>query len=340
MADAAMRAARLYGASDVRVDEVAVPTAGPGEALVRVRAVSICPSDWRLYVDGHAGGKEPEWPFVQGHEFAGDVVALGSDVAGPAPGTRVAVEPSWPCGSCDMCREGKHHICRHVRFASFPPHGGALAQYVVVPHDALFPLPDALDYVAGALSEPLCVALHATRLAQLRPGESVVLLGAGVIGVSTLQMALAEGVGPTAVIEPVAERCALPQELGAAQVFASLNEATAAGVEADVVFECSGDIPALDQCIRLARPGGRIVVIGIPRCEEITFDIATARRHELTITFSRRSFGMVEEGLALLASGALRLRDLPLQRFALDQTTEAMEMTGRPGRNLRAVVEP
>lgn len=335
-----MRAARLHAAGDVRIESVPVPTPGHGEVLLRVRAVTICPSDWRMYVDGHAGGVRPERPIIQGHEFAGEVAACGPDVASPCVGARVAVEPSWACGTCDMCLAGKGNICRRVRFPSFPPVDGALAEYVACPATAACAMPDSISYEEGALTEPLGVSMHAARLADLSRGDSVCILGAGLIGIGALLLCREAGAGPIAVVEPIAERQAWPREHGADLAAPTHGDLLREGYEADVVLECSGDAEALDQAVRLTRPGGRIVVVGIPRDERITFDMSIARRRELTVVFSRRSHNTLAASIEWMASGGAGLRGLPMRRFALEETEEALRLTGSPGAALRAVVLP
>lgn len=173
---------------------------------MRVRAVSICPSDWRLYADGHASGVVPDHPMIQGHEFSGEVAALGAGVTDLPVGTPVAVEPTWACGECDLCHEGLPNLCRHVVFPSFPQRDGALAEYIACPANAVQPLPPGTSFAVGALIEPLGVGLHAVRLAQLQPTASLVFLGAGAIGMCTLLVALAQGSREVTVVEPLAGR--------------------------------------------------------------------------------------------------------------------------------------
>lgn len=341
-----MRAARLHAARDVRLEEVPTPAPGPGEVLVRVRAVGICPSDWRLWDSGDAGGAPLTGPIIQGHEFSGDVAQVGAEVARKrtfaesaslAPGDRVAVEPSWHCGRCDQCLRGRYNICRHVRFPSFPPTDGALAEYVACPAVNVVKLPRGVDYVTGALAEPLGVALHALRLAAPAPQERLLILGAGMIGLCVLQIARLRGLGEVTVIEPVAGRRALARRLGAAEVLAAPPDAGA--LEADVVLECSGFSGAVEEALELASPGGKVVVVGIPHPETVTFEANRPRRKELTMIFTRRSCDTLQEALALLADGTVNLDATPVRRFSLEQVTEALEATAaRPGDMLRAVV--
>jgi len=338
-----MRAARLHAAHDVRIEEVPTPSPGPGEVLVRVRAVAICPSDWRLWDAGDAGGAPLQAPIIQGHEFAGEVAKLGEGVEGFCVGDRVAVEPSWHCGQCDQCAKGRFNICRNVRFPSFPPENGALAEFIACPAVNVCKLPEGLDFTGGALAEPVGVALHAVRLAGLHPQERVAVLGGGVIGLTVLQLALREGCQKVTVVEPVAGRRELIERFsgGRAQVCDSATTLAAEDFEADVVFECAGFSGAVAQALPLASPGGRVVVVGIPHPERVEFEANVPRRRELTIVFVRRSRNTLEEALQLIASGALHVRDIPVRRFPLERTEEAIVLTGeRPGDVLRAVVEP
>jgi len=356
-----VRAARLHAPRDVRLEDVPTPSLAPGEVLVRVRAVAICASDCRMYWDGHAGGVIPDHPMVQGHEFSGDVVEVGEGVTDPRVGSRVAVEPSWSCGSCDMCRRGLPNLCRHIVFPSFPQRDGALAEYIACPAHATYPLPDSVSYIEGALIEPLGVGLHAVRLADPQPGDRLCILGAGAIGTSVLLCARLRGVGSVAVVEPVPGRRNLATRLGAEPVVATAEELIALtrvpspigrGVpegrgegavlfEADIAFECAGEGIAIEQALHLARPAGKVMVVGIPHPERISFEASIPRRKELTLVFTRRSRDTLAESVDLVACGRVDLKSFPVRTYPLDQAAEAIEATAaRPGDMLRAVVRP
>ena len=146
-----MKAAKLFGPRDARIVDVEQPSPGPGHILVRVKAVAICPSDLRLWEDGHAGGTYPDHPYTQGHEFSGEIAQLGEGVDGPPLGTPVAVTPLWTCGVCDLCREGQSNVCRSIVFPSFPQADGALQEYMVVPAWSVEPLPEGVGFVEAAL---------------------------------------------------------------------------------------------------------------------------------------------------------------------------------------------
>jgi L-iditol 2-dehydrogenase len=336
-----VRAARLHGPRDVRIEEVPAPEPAAGEVLLRVRAVSICGSDCRMYWDGHAGGVIPDHPMIQGHEFAGDVVALGEGVTRPPVGTRVAVDPSWECGHCDMCERGLPNLCRHIVFPSFPQRDGALAEYIACPARATYPIPDSVSYVEGALIEPLGVGLHAVRLADPQPSDRLCILGAGAIGVSVLLCAQLRGVGEIAVFEPVAGRRESARRLGALTPGPSPRGRGETAYEADIVFECAGEGAAIEEALYLARPAGKVVVVGIPHPERISFEAQIARRKELTVIFTRRSRDTLGECVELVASGRIDLKAFPIRTYPLEAAAEAIEATAaRPGDMVRAVVLP
>jgi L-iditol 2-dehydrogenase len=339
-----MKAAKLVAARDLRVMEVERPRPGPGQVLLRVRAVAICPSDLRLWEDGHAGGTYPDHPFTPGHEFSGVVAELGPEVDGPPPGTAVAVTPLWPCRQCDLCREGLSNICRNIVFPSFPQTDGAMAEYMVAPAWAVEPLPAGTSWIAAAMVEPLQAALHGVRLAGLRPGWKVAIIGAGIIGLCVLQLARAQGAGAVYVADPVPENRALAEKLGASAVAACATDLLAAlpdlAQQPRVVFECSGNPVALGQAMELCRPAGLVVIIGVPHPDIIAFDTRPPRRKELHFVFSRRYRAEdLREAVRLVREQAVDLEVFPVRTFPLEQAPQAMETAfARPPGILRVVV--
>ncbi|MBC7289084.1 MAG: alcohol dehydrogenase catalytic domain-containing protein [Armatimonadetes bacterium] len=341
---AKMKAAKLFGPRDTRVVEVDRPTPGPGEILVRVKAVAICPSDLRLWEDGHAGGTYPDHPFTQGHEFSGIIEELGANVDGPSPGTRVAVTPLWPCGHCDLCREGLDNICRNIVFPSFPQADGAMAEFMVVPSWAVEPLPENVDFVQAALVEPLQAALHGVEIADLRQGGPVAVVGAGIIGLSVLQVLRARGIEDILVAEPAKENRALAERLGARKTapYAAdlLAQLPSLDQQPRVVFECSGHPAAFAQAMELCRPAGQVVIIGVPHPDIIEFDTRPPRRKELRFVFSRRyNKRDLPAAVELLREGKVDLGTYPVMTFSLDDAAEAMRIAAtRPPGVLRVAV--
>jgi L-iditol 2-dehydrogenase len=341
---ATMRAAKLFGARDLRVVEMERPEAGPGEILLRIKAVAICPSDVRLWEDGHAGGTYPDHPFIQGHEFSAVVETLGEGVQGPAPGTPVAVTPLWSCGECELCREGQSNICSKIVFPSFPQADGAMAEFMVVPGWCVEPLPSSTSFAAGALIEPLQASVHAVSLAPIEPDWNVAIVGAGIIGLGVQQAVKARGPKGVYVADPLEPNRALAEKIGATKVvpFATdlMELLPDLSTQPRVVFECSGHPAALGQAMQLCRAGGLVVIVGVPHPDVVPFDTVPPRRKELHFVFSRRyARETFRDTVALLASGAVDLSHFPVQTYSLAHAPEAMQVAyEKPVGILRVVV--
>ena len=328
-----MKTMRLVAPRNMRLEDVPAPEPGPGEVLVRIRAVGVCGSDVHYYLDGRIGDTLAPFPFVMGHECAGEIAALGPGVQAPPVGTPVAVDPAIPCGHCEVCLEGNPNCCPHVRFMASPPVPGGLSEYYVHPADLCIPLPDPLDFAGGAMLEPLGVAIHALMLAKVRPGDTVAVLGGGPIGLLVLQVALAAGAGQVYLSEPLPERRALAANLGARAVcdpraqdpIAWLDEQThGRGVDAAIEAAWGGE--AVGQAVHVARYAGRVVNVGIPREDTIAFPAHVARRKGLTLLVARRARHVYPRAIALLQRGVVDVRTLISHRFPLERAAEAFEL--------------
>lgn len=259
-----MKAARLYGPRDMRLDEIETPTPQPGEALIRVRAVGVCGSDVHFYKDGGMDGTDLVYPFILGHEFAGEIAALGPGVNAPAVSTRVAVDPAIPCGQCETCLDGNINCCPEVHFPASPPIQGVLSEYVVHPADLCIPLPEGVSVEDGALLEPLGVVIHALSLAKIKLGGTVAVLGTGPIGLLAIQLALASGAHAIYATEPIPERRAMAHSTGATAICDPttsdpvewLKEQTS-GRGVDVVIEAAWGEDTVAQAIEMAKPAVR-----------------------------------------------------------------------------------
>lgn len=156
-----MKAAVLTELKKIEIRELDVPTPGPDEALVRIRACGLCGSDVHYYEHGKIGPYVVTKPIILGHEAAGEVVAVGSEVKNVAPGQRVTIEPGVTCGRCEYCKSGRYNLCPDVRFLATPPYDGAFCEYIAIRADFLYPIPDSMSFEKAALIEPLSVGLHA-----------------------------------------------------------------------------------------------------------------------------------------------------------------------------------
>ncbi len=338
-----MRCARMFGVRDVRVVESPTPEPGPGEVLLRVRACAICASDLHMYEEGHSSGVYPSGPIILGHEFSGEVAALGEGVTEWQVGDRVACEPSWHCGHCDMCREGLTNLCREIVFPSYPDRDGAMAEYIAVPAFSLARLPERVDFIGGALAEPLGVALHAVRLSGLKAGMKVAILGAGAIGLSILQVVKAHRAGEVLVAEPCGPRQEAPRSLGATvrASWAELLDLCPQGQEPDVVFEAAGAERSFAEALEFARPEGKVMVVGIPTPDLQQYSAKVPRRKELTVVFCRRSRDTLHECLRMIAAGELDASAYPIRRYALDESPAALaDASRRDSAIVRAIVCP
>ena len=340
-----MKAALLYGPGDFRIENLPVPVPGPGQVLLQVLSVGVCGSGVHYYLDGGIGDDKVEEPFVIGHEFSARIAALGPGVGGPPVGTRVAVEPAISCGTCEFCLEGHPNLCENILFCSTPPTQGALQEYMVHPAELCFPLPDSVTNDQGAMLEPLGVALHTVRLAKLHPGDTIAILGCGPIGLLSLQVALLSGARAAYVTDVVPERLAMAEEFRATATFkadegdpvAWLLERTG-GRGVDVAFEAAWADETVSQAARMARRGGKAIMIGIPRKDVAVFPAHTIRRKGLTIKYVRRMKHTYPRAIAMVRDGLINVDALMTHRFALDEVTEGYPLVASYGDGVMKVV--
>lgn len=329
-----MRCAAIHAAGDVRIGEVPDPVAGTGESLVRITSVGLCGSDIHWFEEGAIGDTVLSRPLILGHEMAGVVVS------GPLEGRAVVLDPADPCGQCRECAADLGHLCTNVRFAGHGSTDGALRELMPWPNSRIYPLPDEFDAGLGSLFEPLGVAVHATDLAHLRHGWKVAVTGCGPIGLMLVQLAAVSGCEVVAV-EPLAHRREAAIRAGATTAVAP--EAVGSGTDldstCDVAFEVSGTDDGLGRATTLLRPGGRIIVVGIPTDDSTTFQASLMRRKGVTLALTRRmTANAYERAIALGSSGAIDLTWLVSDRFPLGDSATAFEVAAAR-RGLKVVVD-
>jgi L-iditol 2-dehydrogenase len=306
---------------------------GPHDVLLRIDTVGVCGSDIHYYTQGRIGPQVTASPLILGHEFSATVVKSGAEVKNLQPGQRVAVDPLVACGHCDQCRAGRENTCRNQKFMGNPGQlPGALVEYVALPAACCFPVPDSLNDDEAAVVEPLSVGVWATQLAQVAPGARVGVVGSGPIGLCTMLAVRAETQAAVYITDLVDERLAMARACGAAwagnpqreDVVAAIRRLEPLGL--DVVFECAGEQAALDQGLELLKPGGALLVVGIPELDRVSFNINLMRRHELRIINVRRQNHCVERAIELIASGRVNVRPLVTHHFRLEETARAFEL--------------
>jgi len=319
-----MKAAFLTGKHTIELREVEDPQPGPGEVLIRVRACGICGSDLHFY-----HGTFPAASSVPpGHEYAGEVAALGDGVSGFVLGDRVAVEPLQYCRACTYCRTGQYHLCRkRVLIGSAP---GGMAEYVPVPAYGLYRLPESLDFEMGALTEPLAVAVHGLHIVNLAMGDKVLVMGSGTIGLLSVLAARAAGAGEITATYRHDHQAEAALAAGATRV---VKDGETGGLERegiDVIVETVGGVaPTLSQALGIVRPGGRISVLGLftqPSQINALGLMLKEARIVGGITYCRPGqHSDFDVALRILAADPERARAIITHRFPLDDTSRAFE---------------
>jgi L-iditol 2-dehydrogenase len=335
-----MKVLRLHDRGDLRLHDEPEPVPGPGEVLLRVTAVGLCGSDLHWFSEAGIGDARLQEPLVLGHEFAGVIES------GERRGQRVAVDPAVPCGVCEFCLEGNPNFCSALRFAGHGTEDGALRQYMAWPAHCLHPLPNSLTDADGVMLEPLGIAIHAVDLGHLMPGMTVGVFGCGPIGLLVLQLARAAGATHVMATEKLPHRLEAARSLGATAVFQAAGGRESAEILAategkgvDVAFEAAGENEAVETAIEAAKPGARVVLIGIPAEDRTVFTASTARRKGLTIKLSRRMKRVYPRAIRLVESGMVDVRPLVTHRFPLTEFDKAFSAAQRR-EGLKVIIEP
>ena len=330
-----MKAFVLHGAEDIRLEDVARPVPGPNEALVKVRAAGVCGSDLHYYAHGKCGDFVPTRPFILGHEFAGEIVAVGDSANNSLIGNRVAIDPSRPCGTCSLCKQGRYNLCPDmVYFGSAsvtPPSDGCFAEYVVAPVSNCIEIPDHFEFSWGALLEPLSVATHAVMRSGGVAGKTVLITGGGTIGQMILLIAKAFGARKIVIsdIKPFARDFAMQHgattaaDPSAKDFAETITSETPEGFE--VVFEASGVAAALKQAFQHAAKGSTIVQVGTLD-NGIAVPVNTLLTKEIQYLGSWRFANVFERVLDLISSGTIDIRSLISQKLPFSELPQAIQM--------------
>jgi L-iditol 2-dehydrogenase len=337
-----MKQVELHAPEDIRLQEAPVPSPGPDEVLIKIACVGICGSDLHAYHNRHPF---IELPVVPGHEFCGTVAEVGPNVTEFAPGQRVTVEPSLVCGKCYNCLHGRYNICEQLKVIGCQS-AGAMAEYLAVPATKVLALPDDVSFDQAALAEPLAVGVHAVRVGGVQAGTKVLVLGAGTIGLMTLQAANAMGATPVMVTDTRRERLDLAMQLGADEIIdptrtnlEQRSEELFGHPGPDVIIECVGSAATIKDAIAVARKGTRIVVAGVFE-EEVPVPLGLVQDRELEIVGTLMYAGDdFQTAIDLLAQGQARATPLITHRFPLDRAAEAFKAADSRDKVLKVLIE-
>jgi len=329
-----MKAMMLTGIRKIEMRDIPEPSlVNSNDVKIRMSVLGICGSDIHYYTKGQIGTQKVQYPFTVGHEGAGVVVAVGNSVKRVKPGDKIAIEPAMPCWNCDQCLSGRHHTCRKLRFLGCPGQAeGCLMEYIVMPETSCFPLSDKLTPDHGSISEPLAIGVYAVKKSGEVKDLNIGIFGFGPIGMSVMLAAKANEVGKIYVSDLIDERLIISRKEGSAL---SLNPSKVNIVSKilineplglDLAFECCGKQEAFDQAIELLKPGGKLIVVGIPEFDLWSMNVETTRRKEISLQFIRRQVNCVEDALEMMKDGSVSIENMVTHRFPLVRTKEAFDL--------------
>ena len=343
---AKMKAAFLHRPGDIRIEEMDIPVPEDDEALIKLKAVGVCGSDVHFYEVGRIGDFVVTDPLILGHECAGEVVEVGRNVKNIKVGDKVAIEAGVPCRKCHYCKQGRYNLCADVIFYATPPFHGAFREYVAHPEDFLFKLPEEMSYEEGAMIEPLAVGIYAAERGGVNVRDTVAIIGAGPIGLMTLQAVRARGAAEVLITEIEPFRLDFAKKLGASVTINAKEEDPVQKVleytngGADVVMEAIGLPETIQQSIKMARPGATIVWIGMPTIDQIPIRAVEAICKDVDIRGIFRYANVYQPAINLVSAGKIDVRSMITTSFTLDQVQEALEYPGKhPGTCIKVMVE-
>ncbi|MBI3078888.1 MAG: alcohol dehydrogenase catalytic domain-containing protein [Deltaproteobacteria bacterium] len=334
-----MNAAVLHAYHDMRVEQVEAPAYAEDEVLIRVRACGLCGTDLHI-VDGAFAGRWPRaFPFIIGHEWAGEIVAVGSQVKGFKVGDRVVGENHLPCRTCRMCKEGRYNLCEaagkpgsgHRHFGHVDQ--GALAEYAARPASLLYAIPEHVSFEEASIINQAAIALHGCRRARIQPGDAVAVLGPGLMGLLSMQMAFVMGASRVIVTGTSrTKRLQLAKELGASETIDVLKEDPIARIReltggrgVDAVLECAGTPEALRTGLEVVRRGGTIALTGLMGKQEVSIGTDRMVLDEIDVVGVRSGPNCFQPVIDMVASGRLNARPLVDHVFPLDEVVLALE---------------
>lgn len=323
----------MVGPRTVEIRDVPLPALPQdSDVLIRVGAAGICGSDLYTYRQGRIGDQIVRYPFTLGHECAGTVEMCGPLSGDLAPGDLVAVDPAVSCGECDQCHTGRPHTCRNLMFLGCPGQlPGCFSEYLELPSQNCYKLPSGLSLIQGVLVEPLAIGVYSITFLKNMPAESIGILGAGPIGLSVLLAATAQGFDKIYVTDRIEIRVRTANTHGAiwsgnpekSDIVADILDQEKG---LDAVFECCGDPEALEQAVRLLKPGGTLFILGIPEQEKGFFAMHTLRRKEIRIQNIRRQNRCTQRAIDLLAAGVIDASFMVTHTFVLENIGQALDL--------------
>lgn len=327
-----MKAAVMTDIMKTELVEKDIPGIKDDEVLVKVEYVGVCGSDLHYYEQGRIGDVRVQFPFILGHEAAGEVVKLGKNVTHLKIGDKVALEPGKTCGHCEFCKTGRYNLCPEVEFFATPPYDGVFQEYAAHRADLCFKLPENVSTMEGALIEPLAVGFHAANQGGAHLGQTAVVMGAGCIGLVTMMALRAEGVDKIYVVDVIEKRLQKAKELGATEVINGKEKDAVeevlrltGGAGSDLVLETAGTDITANQAVRMAKKGSTIVMVGYSASGEITLPMSLALDKELCFKTVFRYRHIYPMAIEAVASGKVDIKGIVTNVFELDEIADGLE---------------
>ena len=335
-----MKKASLTGIKKFDIFESPNPVIkNPNEVLLRINSVGVCGSDIHYYTEGKIGDQIINFPFTIGHECSAKVVDIGSKVKTVKRGDIVAVDPLVACHECSQCKSGREHTCLEQKFLGCPGQiEGCLAEYIIMPEENCFLVPNNVNPELAMLVEPLSIGYYAVQLMfayaskEVSKESSIGILGVGPIGLSVLSCLEAFGYKNIFTTDKLDYRLNIASNEGAVWQCNPAKEDVISSIlktnpdRLDFVFECCGKQEAIDQAVEMLKPGGMLLLVGIPEVDFISFNISKIRRKEITIQNVRRQNKSVQPVINLISSGKISPEFLITHRFPLEKTAEAFDV--------------
>lgn len=327
-----MKSAVFYGKHDLRVEEHPMPEVGPHDVLIQVEACGVCGTDVHIY-EGDKGAAEVTPPTILGHEFSGVIREVGSEVKKYKAGDRVCIDPNCYCGACDPCRNGVAHFCENMMGYGTTVNGG-FAEYCAVDERQVYLLGENTTFEQGAMAEPVACCLHGIDMCEIQPGQQVVIIGGGMIGLLMLQLAKLAGAAKVALLEPVENKREVGRKLGADVCIDPVKEDVKErlaenGMDwVNVVIECVGRPSTIEQAIEIAGNKAVVMMFGLTKPdEEIAVKPFQVFQKELVLKASYINPYTQKRALDLINSGRLDVSSMVYEVCSLDKLEEILSRT-------------
>lgn len=327
-----MKAAILTEPGKIEIQELDIPRPAADEVLIRVKSVGLCGSDVHYYQHGRIGSFIVEKPIILGHESAGEIVEVGSDVTNLSVGDRVTVEPGVTCGKCIHCKSGRYNLCPDVKFLATPPYDGAFCEYIAIRSDFVYKIPDEITYDEAAMAEPISVGIHALKRGRLQAGETVVIMGMGPIGVLAAMVAKVSGASRIIGVDFEESRLELSKKMGVTDTVNLKHENLLEKINiitdnqgVDLALETAGNAKALQSAISAVRRGGRVVIVGMPPEDVATLNINEIVGSEMDIFGVFRYSNTYPTAIEIISKSGIDVKNVITGYYSLEDTKDAFE---------------